>query len=87
MTKRTTAIPRDQIQAAIQALGISVPVYRVERIEGGLRFHLYGRHKPVDYVPEPQAVVDDIEIEVEPLPKRRARRKAKPKAEPEPDAT
>lgn len=40
---------RVQIRAAVKALGISVPIYRVETIRGGLRLYLYGHSEPVEY--------------------------------------
>ncbi len=45
MTKASKA----DTQAAIKALGINVPIYRAERITGGVRLYLYGRTEPVTW--------------------------------------
>lgn len=41
---------RNLLKQAIQDLGITVPVYRYERTENGIRIYLYGRHNPVEWV-------------------------------------
>ncbi len=51
-TKASRSIQRPSagdIRRAVKALGINVPIYRVETITDGLRFHLYGHKKPVHW--------------------------------------
>jgi hypothetical protein len=45
-----------KLQQAIVALGINVPIMRAEAVGDGVRLHLYGHAKPVEWhPPKPKA--------------------------------